>query len=89
MAELLELAQLVQQHGVTQMQIRRGGIEAGLDPQRAPAFQALTQLLQFEDFIGATTDQGKGFFNGVHAKTPGLAVKNMNGVNYKLTTAET
>jgi hypothetical protein len=34
MAEILEVAQLVDQHGVAEMQIRRGRVEARLDPQR-------------------------------------------------------
>ncbi len=33
MTELLELPHLVEQHGMAQVQIRRGGIEAGLHPQ--------------------------------------------------------
>jgi hypothetical protein len=33
-AELLEVAQLADEHGVAEVQIGRGGIEAGLDAQR-------------------------------------------------------
>ena len=32
--QVLELAHLVEQHGVAQMQVGRGRIEAGLDAQR-------------------------------------------------------
>jgi hypothetical protein len=48
---------------VAQVQIRRGGVETGLDPQRAAAFQAVAKLLGLEDFVGTATDQGDGFFN--------------------------
>ena len=44
-SEQLKLPHLVQQHGVTKMQIRRRRVESGLDPQWAaqlqPGFQAL------------------------------------------------
>ena len=53
MAQLLELAHLVEQHGVTEVQVRRSGIEAGLDPQRAAKFQPRFQLVALEDFIAA------------------------------------
>ncbi len=36
MAELLEVAQLVEQHGVAQVQVRRGRVEPDLDPQLRP-----------------------------------------------------
>jgi predicted transcriptional regulator len=68
------------------VQVRGGGIEASLHAQRATTLQALAQFIQLEDFIGSAADQGKGFINGGHAKTPGFAVKNMNGVKCKLTT---
>jgi hypothetical protein len=43
-AQLLELAQLVDKHRVTQVQVRRGRIEAGLDAQRLAALELLNQL---------------------------------------------
>ncbi len=53
MAELLEVAQLADQDGVAQMQVRRGGIEAGLDAhghaRRSRLRNALTQRLQRND----------------------------------------
>jgi len=45
MAEFLKLSELVDQHGVPEMQIGRGGIETGLDPQRPAGFKPLHQFL--------------------------------------------
>ena len=64
MAQVLELAHLVQQHGVADVQVRRGGVEPGLDPQGpAPGFHGRGepgfQLLALEDFVGAAADQFK------------------------------
>ena len=53
MAKLLELAQFVDQHGVTQMQIRRSGIKPGLDPQRLAALQLLLQLCRQQQLFHA------------------------------------
>jgi hypothetical protein len=72
-AEVLELAHLVQQHRMAQVQVGRGGVEAGLDPQRAAFLQARTQILELEDLVGTAADQGKGFFNRGHVTTPGNA----------------
>jgi hypothetical protein len=55
--EVLELPHLVEQHGVADVQVRRGRVEAGLDPQRAPDAQARLEFVGLEDFIGAATDQ--------------------------------
>ncbi len=74
MAEVLELTHLVQQHRVAQVQVRRGGVEAGLDAQRAAFLQARAQILELEDLVGTAADQGKGFFNRGHVTTPGNAV---------------
>ena len=66
MAQILELAHLVEQHGVAQMQIRRGRIETGLDPKRAAELQARFQLLRFEDFLRTAADQFEYFLH-LHA----------------------
>ena len=42
MAELLELSQLVEQHGVAEMKVGRARIEAGLDAQRLAGPQLST-----------------------------------------------
>ena len=73
MAKVLELAHLVQQHCVAQVQVGRSGVEAGLDPQRAAFLQARAQILELEDLVGTAADQGKGFFNRGHVTTPGNA----------------
>ena len=55
-AEILEVLHLAQQHGVAEMQIGRGGVEAGLHAQR-PAFlrDPLAQILFADQF-------GEAFF---------------------------
>ena len=43
MAELLKVAQLADEHGVAEVQVGRGGVEAGLDAQRTPELEPLEQ----------------------------------------------
>ena len=45
MAELLKVAQLAHQHGVAEVQVGRGGVEAGLYAQRAAGFAAVFKAL--------------------------------------------
>ena len=66
MAEILELPHLVEQHGVAQVQVGRGGVEAGLDPQRATELEAGLQLLALEDFIAAAGNQVEGMLQIRH-----------------------
>ncbi len=53
-AQVLEMFHLAQQHGVAQVQIGRGGIEAGLHAQGTAglggALQAFPQILLANDF---------------------------------------
>jgi hypothetical protein len=60
-AELLKVAQLAHQHGVAQVQVRRGGVEAGLHAQRAAGlaavFKALAQVADADDLRGALFEQ--------------------------------
>ena len=42
MAQILEVLHLAQQDGVAQVQIGRGGVEAGLDAQRRPFWRPAT-----------------------------------------------
>ena len=65
MPQVLELAHLVQQHRVAQVQVGRGRVEAGLDPQRPALGQARGQFVDLEDFVGAAGDQFKGLAGGV------------------------
>ena len=60
MAEVLELPHLVEQHRVAQVQVRRGRVEARLDPQRPAERQPALQLVALEDFVGAAADQFEG-----------------------------
>ena len=59
--QLLKLAQLVYQHRVSQMQVRRRGIEAGLDAQRPVPGELFLQFGLDEDFLGTTPDDVQGF----------------------------
>ena len=54
MPEILELAHLVQQHGVAEMKIRCRGIEAGFDLERTPLPQFFAEFGLSQDLIGAT-----------------------------------
>ena len=68
MAELLKVAQLAHQHGVAQVQVGRGGVEAGLDAQRASGFaalfQALAQIAHADDLRRALLEQVHLFVYG-------------------------
>ena len=51
MAQVLEVLHLAQQHGVAEMQVRRGGIEAGFHAQRLALLdEALPQVLFADQF---------------------------------------
>ena len=56
-AEVLEVAQLVDQHGVAEVQVGRGRVEAGLDAQRAAGFEFFDQFGLDQQFVGAALDQ--------------------------------
>ncbi|MCY1455940.1 hypothetical protein D9M71_731150 [compost metagenome] len=66
MAEVLQLAQLVQHHGVADMDVGRGRIQAQLDAQRHAGGFAARQLLHpfgfDQQFVAATL----GDLQGVH-----------------------
>ncbi len=75
-AQLLELAQLVDQNRMTQVQIRGGGIKARLDSQRAAAGDALAQFVFLNDLIRATAQQRQLFVHLDHHHLihgPGMA----------------
>ena len=79
MPQLLELAHLVEQHGVAEMQIRCGGIETGFHPQRHAGGQARFELLKLEDLLGTAANERKGFIDSGQPQTPAaFAVNNMN-----------
>jgi len=52
-AEFLKMAQFVDEHRMTQVQVRCGRVETRLDPQRARLGQLLLQILLKKDFLGA------------------------------------
>ena len=54
MPELLELAHLVQQHGVAQVQVRGGRVEPGLHAQRRATPELLDEVRGGEHFARAT-----------------------------------
>jgi hypothetical protein len=56
-AEVLEVAQLVDQHGMAEVQVRRGRVKAGLDAQGAAGFQLVDELGLDQQFVGAALDQ--------------------------------
>lgn len=64
--EILELAQLVEQDGMPEMQIRRRRIEARLDPQRTAEGQLPAKRIFEEDFVGPALDQRKRTFELLH-----------------------
>jgi len=50
------------------LQVGRGRVEAGLDPQRAALLQAGGQFLALEDFVAAAGDQVEGVLVVGHRK---------------------
>src|SRR5690606_9278978 len=69
MPQLLELTQLINKHGMSQVQIRRGRIEAGLDAQRLAALKLGDQLAFDQDLFRATPDQRQLLVNRLHFLT--------------------
>src|SRR5471032_421400 len=57
MTQLLELTQLINKHGVAQVQIRRSRIKARLNTQRLAALELLDQLGLDQQFFRTTFDQ--------------------------------
>ena len=56
MTEPLKLAHLVEQHGVSEVEIGRGGIESGLDPQHFPSLEPGHEILLHENLVHAVAD---------------------------------
>ncbi|MNR34169.1 hypothetical protein D3C85_1519160 [compost metagenome] len=57
MPQLLELAQLINKHGVTQVQIRRGRVEACLNTKRLATLELFDQLGLDQQFFRTTFNQ--------------------------------
>ena len=62
-AELLKVAQLAHEHGVAQVQVRRGGVKAGFDAQGTAGFAALFKALAE---VADTDDLRRAFLEQVH-----------------------
>ena len=59
MPEILQLAHLVEQHGMAEMQIRRSRIKARLDTQRSSQRQLMFQFFFKQQLVGTTLDLRK------------------------------
>ncbi|MNW01935.1 hypothetical protein D3C71_1976430 [compost metagenome] len=66
MAKVLELAQLVQHHGMTQVDVRRGGVQAQLDTERHPGGLAAGELLEPLGFDQQLVAATLGDLQGMH-----------------------
>src|SRR5208337_5534240 len=66
-AQILEVLELADEHGVAQMQVWRGGIESGLDAEGLAAleglFEALAQIDLTDDFDRTFTQVGQLLVN--------------------------
>src|SRR5262249_22482635 len=67
-AEILELAELHQRHGVPEMDVRGARIDAVLDPQRPAGRQTRHELVLRKDVRGAAAED-RELFGGRHAST--------------------
>ena len=70
MAQVLEVAELVDQYGVTEVKVRRRRIKARLDPQRPAALQARYQFGIDKEFITPPPDDLHTPFDVDHQYTP-------------------
>ena len=62
-AEVLQLAQLVDQDGVAEVQVRARRVEACLDAQRLPALQLLGELALDQEFVGPAAEDRELVFD--------------------------
>ena len=65
MSQILELAHLVDKHGMSQVQVGCGRIEAGLDAQRPAGSDLFSQFFLHQQLATATLDDLHGGFNCV------------------------
>jgi hypothetical protein len=66
-AEKLEVAQLVDDHRVAEVQVGRGGVQAELDAQLPAGRQLLLQLLLDDQLVAPPTNGLNGLLNGGHS----------------------
>jgi hypothetical protein len=57
---------LVDYHGMSQVQVGRGRVEAELDPELSPARELPRELFLDDQLVGAPTDGLNGLPNGRH-----------------------
>jgi hypothetical protein len=74
MAQILELAHLVEEHGVPQVQVWCSRIKTSLDPQWPPALEALGKIFTLDDFVGATRNRGQRPLKLAYAFLSGMTV---------------
>jgi len=74
MTQLLELAHLVQEHGVADMDVRSSGSKPALTrsgfPVATETFELLQQVRLDNDLSRATLDDVQLFFGGQHIRIP-------------------
>ena len=66
MPEILELPQLLQSDGMTEVNVRRRRIDAQFDAERTPGGQFFLQLFAADDFRATAAKNFEGF-GGTHA----------------------
>ena len=66
MAEVLELAQLAQGHGMADVQVRAGGVDAQLDVEGLAAVQLLLQAVEGLYLVDTRLDDVNLLFSGKH-----------------------
>src|SRR3990167_3341328 len=69
MPQLLELSQLINKHGVPEVQIRRSRIKTCIDTQWLTTLELLNQLSLNQNLFCATLDQRQLLFNRLHDRT--------------------
>ena len=82
MPQPLKFPQLVDQHGMPQVQIGRGRIKARLDAQRRPRRQFFFEFSQRQDFITAPADAHKRVTDLFHHS--GIALKKPHSLTQRL-----
>src|SRR5262249_12716024 len=69
MTQILKLPQLIDDHGVTEVEIRRGWVHPELDPQMAAGFELLPQLRLNDQLVASTLDQFQLVVNIAHERS--------------------
>ena len=98
MAQVLELAHLAQRHGVAQVQVRAGGVDAELDVEGLALLKLLAKVGLGDDLRGARGDDTHLLVNRQHwvssfcySTSPKTAVLEVHKLSYdnKLTRRST